>query len=310
VAYGFLFSPHARCGPPSRVAALQYGGEVVSKSNGFLQLRRGLWEHVRDGRMSITEALTFIYICSEADTRTGIWKGSAKSLSGELGIPERTARDVLEKMEHGDYIRRFAVPGRHACYPILVHKFLITDGEHDGEHLNAIESTNPVDLRYFPPGQNVEEDGEHGVERGAAQKRIENRERRTEKEPRCQKAAPGDPRFQPFFAFAFESFAVKHKRNPLWQGKDFSSLKRLLKGQSAELLPLERLTALWRSFLDSTDAFIVKQGDSLAYFCSNIDKFSDGPMLAAPGKGTNGKPTATDLAMRNAAGLGLHRRVN
>src|SRR5262245_31581848 len=67
----------------------------MSRGNGFLQLRRGLWEHVRDGRMTITEALAFVYICSEADTRTGIWKGSAKSLSGELGIPERTARDVL-----------------------------------------------------------------------------------------------------------------------------------------------------------------------------------------------------------------------
>jgi hypothetical protein len=111
----------------------------MSRESGFLQLRRGLWEHVRDGRMSTTEALAFIFICSEADTRTGIWKGCAKSLSGELGIPERTARDVLEKMERGDYIRRFAVPGRHACYPILVHKFLITQGEHNGEQLNARE---------------------------------------------------------------------------------------------------------------------------------------------------------------------------
>src|SRR6267142_1558113 len=117
-----------------RLAALRSGnGPPVSKLNGFLQLRRGVWEHVRDGRMSVTVALAFIYICCEADTRTGIWKGSAKSLSGELGIPERTARDVLEKMEHGDYIRRFAVPGRHSCYPILVHKFEITQGEHDGE---------------------------------------------------------------------------------------------------------------------------------------------------------------------------------
>jgi hypothetical protein len=147
----------------------------MSKENGFLQLRRGLWEHVRDGRMSVTEALAFIYICSQADTRTGIWKGCAKSLSSELGIPERTARDVLEKMQHGDYIRRFAVPGRHACYPILVHKFPITQGEHNGEHLNALESLGPTDLRYFSREQSVEQNGEHGVEHGAAQRRIEKR---------------------------------------------------------------------------------------------------------------------------------------
>ena len=153
----------------------------MSKENGFLPLRRGLWEHVRDGRMSITEALAFIYICSQADTRTGIWKGCSKSLSGELGIPERTARDVLEKMEHGDYIRRFAVPGRHICYPILIHKFLITQGEHNGEHLNAKESTTPADLRYISREQGVEQGVEHSVEHGAAQRRSEKREERKAK---------------------------------------------------------------------------------------------------------------------------------
>jgi hypothetical protein len=141
--------------------------------------------------MSVTVALAFIYICCEADTRTGIWKGSAKSLSGELGIPERTARDVLEKMEHGDYIRRFAVPGRHSCYPILVHKFLITDGEHSGEQLNAIDSKSPADLAYFSREHSVEENGEHGVEHGAAQKRIEkeNRERRKKQDAATAPAA-------------------------------------------------------------------------------------------------------------------------
>jgi hypothetical protein len=150
----------------------------VSKLTGFLQLRRGLFEHVRDGRMSVTQALAFIYICSEADTRSGIWKGSAKSLSGELGISERTARDALERMERGDYIRRFAVPGRHSCYPILVHKYLITDGKHSGEQLNAIESTGSVDLRYFSREHRIEGDDQHDVEHGAAQKRIEKRDKR------------------------------------------------------------------------------------------------------------------------------------
>src|SRR5712671_484419 len=157
----------------------------MSKENGFLQLRRGIWEHIRDGRMSITEGLAFVYICSQADTRNGIWKGSAKSLSGELGIPERTARDVLEKMERGDYIRRFAVPGRHACYPILVHKFMLTNGEHNGEQLNALGSTSPTDLAYF----SREQDGERSVKHGAAQKRSKTRNERRE----TKEGAPASP---------------------------------------------------------------------------------------------------------------------
>lgn len=98
---------------------------------------------------------------------------------------------------------------------------------------------------------------------------------------RRQKAAPGDTRFQPFYSYANESYRVKHDgRKPLWQGKDRNGLKNLLKSQSAEALPLERLQTLWRNFLDSTEPFTARQGDSLAYFCLNADKFSDGPLLA------------------------------
>jgi len=177
----------------------------LSKENGFLQLRRGIWEHVRDGRLSITGGLAFIYICSQADTRTGIWKGCAKSLSGELGIPDRTARDVLEKMEYGDYVRRFAVPGRHTCYPILIHKYPISQGEHDGEQLNALESKSPVDLAYFSREQSVEQDGEHGVEHGAAQRIQETRNKRLEK----KKEAPAAPSL----SFSGQHFSVTTKQD-------------------------------------------------------------------------------------------------
>jgi len=247
----------------------------VSKANGFLQIRRGLWEHVRDGRMSITRALAFIYICSEADTRTGIWKGSAKSLSGELGIPERTARDTLEKMEHGDYIRRFAVPGRHSCYPILVHKFLITNGEHNGEQLNAIDSKSPIDLAYFPREQSVEEGVQHGVEHGAAQKRKRiKKENEKKKHGAAKPAPPADPRFQPFLEFAFGAFEQKHSQKPTWAGKDFKALSAMLASNNS--LDGEQLE---RRFRNSTEAFIKKQGDSLAYFCNHTDSFLTGPIL-------------------------------
>jgi hypothetical protein len=274
----------------------------VSKSNGFLQLRRGLWEHVRDARLSITEALAFIYICSEADTRTGIWKGSAKSLSGELGIPERTARDVLEKMEHGDYIRRFAVPGRHSCYPILVHKFEITQGEHDGEQLNALESKSPVDLTYFSREQDVE----HGVERSAAQRRSEKREERKKQADK----PPADPRFGPFLEFAKGSFEAKHKRPPTWDcfGKDGSALAAFLR--RAPHVTLDMWQTHISSFFESTEPFTLKQGGNLSYFVSRFDTFASGPILTAQKGNRNGKPTATDLALRAARDLGLDRQVN
>jgi hypothetical protein len=228
--------------------------------------------------MSVTEALAFIYICSEGDTRNGVWKGSAKSLSGELGIPVRTARDVLEKMEHGDYIRRFAVPGRHSCYPILVHKFLITDGEHSGEQLNAIESRSPADLAYFPREQSVERGVQHGVEHSAAQKRKRIEKQKEKKKYLAAKPTPpADPRFQPFVDFAFGAFKQKHGQKPTWTGKDFKALSTMFaSNKSLDAAELERR---FRNYLDSTEVFIQKQGDSLAYFCNHADSFLAGPIL-------------------------------
>jgi hypothetical protein len=252
----------------------------MSKENGFAPIRRGLWEHIRDGRMSHLQALAFVYICSQADTRTGIWKGCAKSLAAELGLRERTARDVLEKMERGDYIRRFAVPGLHSCYPILVHKFAVTQGEHNGEQLNALTSKSPAELAYFSCEQIVEHGGEHS----AGQRRIENREKR-----RKADKPPADARFGAFLEFAKASFQTKHKHPPTWDyfAKDGSALAAFLR--RAAHVTLEDWQAHVLNFFDSTEAFTVKQGGSLAYFISRFDTFSAGPILEG---GSNGKVTS------------------
>jgi hypothetical protein len=275
----------------------------MSKENGFVPLRRGLWEHVRDGRMSHLEALAFVYICSQADTRTGVWKGSAKSLAGELDLKERTARDILEKMEHGDYIRRFAIPGLHHCYPILVHKFSITQGEHNGEQLDALNSLSATDLRYLPK-ESCEQDGEqsveHGVEQSAAQRRIEKREQRKEKKP------PADPRYGPFLEFAKSAYTLKHGEPPTWDcfGKDGAALAAFLR-RAPHITPEEWQTRLSHYF-ESTEAFTLKQGGSLSYFIQKFDAFASGPILERPG-GNNGtgKLSASDLATRNAKALGF-----
>jgi hypothetical protein len=278
----------------------------VPKDSGFLQLRRGVWEHVKDGRMSKTDALCFIYIVGQADTRSGVWNGSASSLSGELGMSPRTSRDVLERLSARGYLKRFPTPGKHSCYPILVHKFLITSGEHSGEHLNARDSTSKDYLKYFPREQRVEDYGEHGVEHSAAQKRIETKDTRKK-----QAATPPDARFGPFLEFAKTSFEAKHKHPPTWDcfGKDGAALAGFLR--RAPHVTVDVWQAHISSFFDSTEMFTLKQGGSLAYFISKFDAFERGPILAGPQKGGgNGKPTATDLARQNARSLGLDRQVN
>jgi hypothetical protein len=174
----------------------------MSKENGFVPIRRGLWEHVRDGRMSPFEALAFVYICSQADTRTGVWKGSAGALVTELGFIPRTARDLLERMEHGGYIRRFVSQGLRHCYPILIHKFPVTQGEHNGEVLDALSSTKQdgcLDLRYISCEVHGEVDGEVHGKVHASQRRSENRELRKPLSPSVSEL-PIAEGFEQFYA--------------------------------------------------------------------------------------------------------------
>ena len=151
-------------------------------SSGFLQLRRGIFDHVRDGRLTQMEAFVLIYMFSQADTRTGVWSGSAGALNGEIGIPLRNARRILENLSNNRYIKRFTVPGQKVCYPILLHKYRISTGEHIGQQLNAIDSISKDRLQFFPREHNGGEDVQHS----SSQRILETGDRR--KNPRAQTA--------------------------------------------------------------------------------------------------------------------------
>jgi hypothetical protein len=95
-------------------------------------------------------------------------------------------------------------------------------------------------------------------------------------------APPGDPRFSPFVEFAYRAFEEKHGVKPSWLGKDFEQLRLLLKANPS--LGGEELERRWRAYLDCTEPFISKQGDSLAYFASHCDTFCNGPISQSKGK--------------------------
>jgi hypothetical protein len=271
---------------------------------------RDLQDHLKQGRLSIFELGVYQIIHWQADFKTGVWWGSAPAVHcvAPRGCKLRDVQRAIARLKRIGFLRpREQKQGKRGNFPVLIDKYEPLSGALRGTRLNAARSAdwrNPV---YEPC---TDGDAQHDTVQDPQSAPIHNavsNKQDAGQRPAAKNTPPVDPRFQPFVDFAFESYKVKHGRKPLWLGKDFSSLKRLLKWQSANLLSMERLTALWRNFVDSSETFILKQGDSLAYFCSNIDKFSDGPIPATPQKGPNGKPTATDLAIRNARALGLDR---
>lgn len=135
-----------------------------SMFNGFIAVRRGLLEHLRRGKLTETEALTFIIILGLANPYTGIWFGSAKSLWGEYPFygNERRARRALEGLASKWYIKRLSTPGKHSNYPILIDKYEVKVGEKVGLRLNARKSKNERSLCYEKIGSRQGE-GELGV---------------------------------------------------------------------------------------------------------------------------------------------------
>jgi len=139
-------------------------------SGGFIAVRRGLLEHLRRGKLTELEALTFIIILGLANPHTGIWWGSAKSLWGEYPFygNERRARRALKGLASKWYIKRLSTPGKHSNYPILIDKYEVKVGSKVGLRLNARKSKNERRLCYEKNGTRRGE-GELGVIPGGEQ---------------------------------------------------------------------------------------------------------------------------------------------
>jgi hypothetical protein len=194
------------------------------------------------------------------------------------------------------------VPGLHVCYPILVHKFGITDGEHYGEQLNAINSTSPTQLAYFSREHDVEEHGHRGVERGAAQKR-----RRTEKETK-RKAntaplAPPDPRHKCAFDRCYEAYRMRFGSAPTWGAREAKALQRFLQEYTG--ITAEEIARRFSHLLASTDRYHADKHGSLVHLLSNFDVFADGPVSRnfSPKEGGLNRAEERDHNNLRAAGL-------
>ena len=111
---------------------------------GYVPLRRGLLEHLDRGRLGSFDVGIYIRILLQADYRTGLWWGSANKLRAQ-GPADPSLRGVQRSLEHLEritFIRRFRLRGKHGNYPVLIHKFLVTDGALKGMRLNAERSAD------------------------------------------------------------------------------------------------------------------------------------------------------------------------
>ena len=202
---------------------------------GYVPKRRGVLDHLRDGRLTLQQFGAFDALVLLADKASGIWNGSARALAAQCGagdVSDRQARHLLESIEAGRYIKRFPTPRSHRNYPILIDKFLITFGAHRGKRLNASATSdwrNPVYESCLEDG--AERGAEQGPERAPNQE-VDLRPRietmiipHAQKTRRAQMTGPYLPCYENFkdqfpnitaaqFKFAVERILARAKTPP------------------------------------------------------------------------------------------------
>lgn len=265
-------------------------------STGFYKRRRGVVEHIEAGIIDLLEDGIHDYLSlkanlvigSDCSIPVGVVFTSAPALLPYCppGMELRTLQRKLKHMEDIGWIKTWKIPGKLGNYPTLLCRASVHDLTGREYRING-EATKEWRNPVYEPVAEVSQsrppvDVTLSLHR---EERVDNREK---KNPAAKPAPPADPRFQPFVDFAYKVFEEKHGAKPSWLGKDFQNLKLLLKANAS--LDGQELEMRWRAYLDSSEPFTSKQGDSLAYFASHCDTFSNGPISQTKGK-SNGKDT-------------------
>ncbi len=121
-------------------------------SKGFIQIRRGLKEHLLAGRIGLFEAGVYLVIHLQTTFETGIWTGSAPRLlaTAPRGASLRNVQRAIARLEEIDFIRVFRQHGQRGNYRVLINKYEPQSGALRGLRLNALASTSWQKPTYEP----------------------------------------------------------------------------------------------------------------------------------------------------------------
>jgi hypothetical protein len=131
-------------------------------------MRRGILDHLREGKLSIHEFLALVVLIMLADKRTGAGTINAPAL--RYFIPELeydAAKRVLLTLEEKRYIYRKIKPYSKIVYPFWVNRYVPSVGPHKGLQIDlakVFESKDIKDIAYINPAP---DDAPQGAPEGA-----------------------------------------------------------------------------------------------------------------------------------------------
>jgi hypothetical protein len=114
-----------------------------------IRIREGLWEHIAEGKLTLTDYCVYSTLLHRAKWGTGICITSAGSVAGNWGgqMKLNTAQVSLGRLRDNGYIKYPEGTGKRGVYPVLIDKYEPQVGPCKGWSLNAAASDdydNPV----------------------------------------------------------------------------------------------------------------------------------------------------------------------
>ena len=96
---------------------------------GFVPIRRGIYEHLSDGRMTGKELMVYTTLHLKADHLTGIcYKVSGVALGLLLKESTNYINRVMRSLERKGYIKRISHRGQIKYYPVVINKYYTSNG--------------------------------------------------------------------------------------------------------------------------------------------------------------------------------------
>ena len=250
----------------------------------YVPIRPGISEHLLRGDISAFEFGVYVIVHLQADYGTGIWRGSAPRVlnSAPRGAKLREVQRALEHLTELGLLKHFHQHGQRGNFAFLINKFTVRSGALRGMRLNAEKSESWRQPVYEACADDDADDSADDDAQDAPIQEV----RRKKEEGRKKKSAAQAP---PSLSFSGQHFSVTEKQDALL-GEAFPWIDRPAQYRKAD------------SWMEANPE---KRPKKTSRFLHNW--FS----REAQPKGKNdARPTATDLAIRNARALGLDKPVN
>ena len=111
--------------------------------SGWLKIRKGILDHLADGRMDFSMFTAYMIMLSNCDYSTGLCMGCARRLRSLMGEQWslKKCRRTLADLSKAKYITFHRKPGLAAeFYPIEINNYIPLVGPQKGQKLRMVEA--------------------------------------------------------------------------------------------------------------------------------------------------------------------------